>query len=137
MKKNFLYFRNVDLLASDQAIENSVCYPFDALLGIHPVSDTSIRLTFANIQRPAGGNAAAAADSAANLPLVDTVVVNIAANKGREVMDAIIGACNASLSSGMVTIADDVADQTGGAKYLSSDITSCGTIVHNAAFVNA
>ena len=52
-------------------------------------------------------------------------------------MEAIIGACNASLSNGLITIADDAADQVGGAKYLGSDITSCGTIVHNAAFVNA
>ena len=134
--KNFLYFRNVALLASDQAIENSACFPYSALLGIHPVSDTSLRLTFGNIQRPAAGNSAAAADSAANLPLVDTVVINITANKGREVMQAIIGACNASLSDGLIVIADDAADQTGGAKYLVSNISSCGTIVHNAAFTN-
>ena len=52
-------------------------------------------------------------------------------------MQAIIGACNAGLSDGMITIADDAADQNGGAKYLASNITSCGTIVHNAAYVNS
>ena len=135
--KNFLYFRNVTTLAADDAIEDSACFPYDSLLGIHPVSDTSVRLTFEPIQRPRGANTTLVLDNAANLPLVDTVVVNHAANKGREVMEAIIGACNASLSNGLITIADDAADQVGGAKYLGSDITSCGTIVHNAAFVNA
>ena len=134
--KNFLYFRNVALLATDQAIENSACFPYDSLLGIHPVSDTSVRLTFEPIQRPAGANTTLVADTGANLPLVDTVVLNITANKGREVMQAIIGACNASLSDGLIVIADDAADQTGGAKYLVSNISSCGTIVHNAAFTN-
>tara|TARA_R110001599_G_scaffold201059_2_gene397896 strand:- start:4 stop:411 length:408 start_codon:yes stop_codon:yes gene_type:complete len=134
--KNFLYFRNVALLASDQAIENSACFPYDSLLGVHPVSDTSVRLTFNPIQRPSDTGVGGAADSGANLPLVDTVVINITANKGREVMQAIIGACNASLSDGLIVIADDAADQTGGAKYLVSNITSCGTIVHNAAFTN-
>ena len=135
--KNFLYFRNVATLAADDAIEDSACFPYDSLLGVHPVSDTSIRLTFEPIQRPRGANTTLVLDNAANLPLVDTVVVNITANKGREVMQAIIGACNAGLSDGMITIADDAADQTGGAKYLVRDITSCGTIVHNAAYVNA
>ena len=135
--KNFLYFRNVATLGLDDAIEDSACFPYDSLLGIHPVSDTSVRLTFEPIQRPRGANTTLVLDNAANLPLVDTVVVNHSANKGREVMEAIIGACNASLSNGLITIADDAADQVGGAKYLGSDITSCGTIVHNAAFVNA
>ena len=135
--KNFLYFRNVATLDADDAIEDSACFPYDSLLGIHPVSDTSVRLTFEPIQRPRGANTTLVLDNAANLPLVDTVVVNHTANKGREVMEAIIGACNASLSNGLITIADDAADQTGGARYLGSDITSCGTITHNAAFVNA
>ena len=135
--EKFLYFRNVAAVADDQAIENSACFPYSALLGIHPVSDTSVRLTFANIQRPAGGNAAAAADSAANLPLVDTVVLNITANKGREVMRAIVGAANGTNSDGMLVIADDAADSVGGATTLVPEITSCGTIVHNAAFTNS
>tara|TARA_R110002167_G_scaffold109118_3_gene278234 strand:- start:7665 stop:8075 length:411 start_codon:yes stop_codon:yes gene_type:complete len=135
--KNFLYFRNVTTLAADDAIEDSACFPYDSLLGVHPVSDTSIRLTFEPIQRPRGANTTLVVDNAANLPLVDTVVVNITANQGREVMQAIIGACNASLSDGLIVIADDAADQNGGAKYLASNITSCGTIVHNAAYVNS
>ena len=90
MINNFLYFRNVAAVGDDQAIENSACFPYSSLLGIHPVSDTSLRLTFNPIQRPSDTGVSGAADSAANLPLVDTVVINITANKGLEVMRAII-----------------------------------------------
>ena len=134
--EKLLYFRNVTAVASDVGIENSACFPLSALLGMHPVSASSIRLTFNPIQRPSDTGVAGAADSAANLPLVDTIVLNVTTNKCLEAMQNILNAVNAQPhSTGFVVVADDAADSTLGTQYVSG-VTSCGTITHNAAFTN-
>jgi hypothetical protein len=138
--ENFLYFRNVAAVADDDGIENSVAYPVSALIGMYPVSDTSIQLNFKNVQRPEGHGNSLVLDNAANLPLVDTVVLNIVDNKGLEAMQDLTFAMTTPIPNkyaGMIIVADDAADSTGGTKYLTGNITSCGTITHNAAYVNA
>jgi len=135
--EKFLYFRNVAAVADDDGIENSVCYPYSALIGMYPVSDTSIQLNFKNVQRPEGHGNSLVLDNAANLPLVDTVVLNINTNKGLEAMQGIMKAINAQPhSTGFVVVADDAADSTLGTQY-TSEVTSCATNTHNAAYVNA
>ena len=135
--EKFLYFRNVAAVADDDGIENSVCYPYSALIGMYPVSDTSIQLNFKNVQRPEGHGNSLVLDNGANLPLVDTVVLNINTNKSLEAMQGIMNAINAHPhSTGFVVVADDAADSTLGTQY-TSEVTSCGTITHNAAYVNA
>ena len=58
----------------------------------------------------------------------------------REVMYAIAQAANASgaaYSDGVITVADDAADDSNAATvYLHSDITSCGAIAIAAAFAD-
>jgi len=137
--EKYLYFRNVAAVADDDGIENSVCYPYSALIGMYPVSDSSIQLNFKNVQRPEGHGNSLVLDNAANLPLVDTVVLNISTNKGLEAMQDIVGSINSAnaINNPFVIVADDAADSAGGTKYLSGNITSCGTITHNAAYVNA
>jgi len=137
--EKLLYFRNVAAVASDVGIENSACFPVSALLGMHPVSASSIRLTFNPIQRPSDTGVSGAADSAANLPLVDTVLLNVNANSHREVMQAIVGALNSAgaINDPFIVVADDATDDNNAAAItLHGDITSCGTITHNAAFTN-
>jgi len=134
--EKLLYFRNVTAVASDIGIENSACFPASALLGMHPVSSESIRLTFNPIQRPSDTGVSGAADSAANLPLVDTIVLNVTENKCLEAMEGVTAAINGGPNStGFIVIADDAADSSLGTQYVSG-VTSCGLIVHNAAFTN-
>ena len=135
--KNFLYFRTEAAVADDDGSGNSILFPADGFVGAEMASDTSLVLSFQNSKRPSGHGNSLVLDNAANLPLVDTVALNITANKGKEVLEAIIGAMNAGLNSGFIVVADDAADAAGGTQYISSDITSCGTITINAAYVNA
>jgi hypothetical protein len=100
-------------------------------------SDTSMTLFFQNLKRPDHHGNSLVNDDAANIPLCDTVVINITANKGKEVLEAIVGAMNAGLNSGFIVVGDDAADSAGGTQYISSFITSVGTITINAALTNS
>ena len=135
--QNFLYFRSEATLANDDATTDSVCYPVSALLGIEPSSDTALILSFAPLNRPGGHATSLIVDDAGNLPLADTVTLNITANTGKRVMQDIIGAINKNLNSGFIVVADDATAEPGGVKYVSSNITSCGAIVVNVAYDNA
>ena len=135
--KNFLYFRTEAAVGDDDGSGNSVMFPAESLVGAEMASDTSLVLSFNPSKRPSAADSSAAADSAANLSLVDTVALTITANKGKEVLEAIVGAMNAGLNSGFIVVADDAADAAGGTQYISSDIDSCGTITINAALTNS
>tara|TARA_Y100000592_G_scaffold76202_1_gene119212 strand:- start:58 stop:468 length:411 start_codon:yes stop_codon:yes gene_type:complete len=135
--KNFLYFRTEAAVADDDGSGNSVLFPAESFRGAEMASDTSLVLSFDPSKRPHAADSGAAADSAANLSLVDTVAINITANKGKEVLEAIVGAMNAGLNSGFIVVADDAADAAGGTQYLTADIASCGTITINAALTNS
>jgi len=134
---NYLYFRTEAAVGDDDGSGNSVLFPATSFRGAEMSADATIVLSFDPSKRPGDTGVAGAADSAANLPLVDTVVLNITANKGKEVLEAIVGAMNAGLNSGFVVVADDAADAAGGTQYISSDITSCGNITINAALTNS
>ena len=135
--KNFLYFRTEAAVGDDDGSGNSVVYPADHFRGAEMSGDTTMLLFFQNLKRPDGHGNSLVVDNADNLPLCDTVVLNVTANKGKEVLEAIIGAMNAGLNSGFIVVADDAADAAGGTQYISSDITSCGTITINAVYDNS
>ena len=134
--EKFLYFRNVAAVADDDNIEDSVCYPVSKLIGMVPSDNSVLKLTFDPVQRPSDTGVGGAADSGANLPLVDTVLVNLStANTHRKVI-ANIARKVATSRDPFITVADDAVDDTPtGATYLAC-IASCGTITHNAAFTN-
>ncbi len=134
---NYLYFRTEAAVGDDDGSGNSACYPAAHFRGAEMASDTSMLLFFQNLKRPDGHGNSLVNDDAANIPLVDSVAINITANKGKEVLEAIVGAMNAGLNSGFIVVADDAADAAGGTQYLSSDITSCGTITINAVYDNS
>jgi len=135
----FLYFRNVTAVGDDDNIEDSVTFKASAFIGMFPSGDEELKLIFNPIQRPSNTGVGGAADTAANLPLVDTILLNVKANSHREVMQAIAGAVNSAnaINDPFIIIADNtVDDNNSAAVYLHRDITSCGTITHNAAFTN-
>ena len=134
---NYLYFRTEAAVADDDGSANSVLFPAAHFRGGEMTSDTSMTLFFQNLKRPDGHGNSLVVDNADNLPLCDTVVLNITANKGREVLEGIVGAINRHLNSGFVVVGDDAADSAGGTQYIHPDITSVGTITINAAYVNA
>ena len=134
---NYLYFRTEAAIADDDGSANSAMFPAAHFRGAEPTSDTSITLFFQNLKRPDHHGNSLVVDNADNLPLCDTVVLNISANKGREVLEAIVGSMNKGLNSGFIVVGDDAADSTGGTQYLHKDITSVGTITINAVYDNA
>ena len=132
--EKYLYFRNVSDVTADDGIENSVSYPVSALIGMYPTSDTALTMTFNNVQRPPYGiGGSTAVDNAANLDLVDKVVLTTGTNKAKEAMRAIVDKMHEPISkdNGFIVVADNVASE-----YVSTDVTSA-TITHNAAYVNA
>ena len=135
--ENFLYFRTEAAVGDDDGTTNSALFPASSFRGAEMASDSSLVLSFQNLLRPDGQGNSLVLDNAANLPLVDTVALNITDNKGREVLEAIVGAMNSGLNSGFIVVGDDAADSAGGAQYIHADITSVGTITINAAYVNA
>ena len=134
---NYLYFRTEAAVGDDDGSANSVLFPATSLRGAEMSADTTLVLSFDPSKRPGDTGVSGAADSAANLPLVDTVVLNITANKGKEVLEAVVGAMNAGLNSGFIVVGDDAADAAGGTQYISNDITSVGLITINAALTNS
>jgi len=131
--EKFFYFRNVSAIADDDGIENSVAYAVSSLIGMFPSSDTALTMTFKNVQRPEGHGNSLVLDNAANLPLVDTIVLTTGTNKAKEAMRAIVDKMHEPVGrdNGFIVIADNVASE-----YVSGDVSGV-TITHNAAYVNA
>ena len=134
---NYLYFRTEAAIADDDGSANSVLYPATSFRGGEMTSDTTMTLFFQNLKRPDHHGNSLVNDDAANIPLCDTVVLNITANKGKEVLEAVVGAMNAGLNSGFVVVGDDAADAAGGTQYITPYISSVGTITINAVYDNS
>ena len=124
--RKFFYFRTEAAVADDDDIAWSVMFPVDNLVSMYPTSDTALTLTI----KPALPVQADGQDGA--VINNDTVILNVNTNAHREVMYAIANAANAggtAYSDGVITVADDAADDANGAAvYLHADITSCGAI---------
>jgi hypothetical protein len=124
--RKFFYFRTEAAVADDDDIARSVMFPVDNLISMYPTSDTALTLTI----KPALPVQADGQDGA--VINNDTIILNVNTNAHREVMYAIAQAANASgaaYSDGVITVADDAADDSNAAAvYLHSDITSCGAI---------
>ena len=124
--RKFFYFRTEAAVADDDDIARSVMFPVDNLISMYPTSDTALTLTI----KPALPVQADGQDGA--VINNDTIILNVNTNAHREVMYAIEQAANASgaaYSDGVITVADDAADDSNAAAvYLHSDITSCGAI---------
>ena len=121
----YIYFRTDATLANDDDTANgSNLYAADAFKGGVATSDTALTLYFKKIVRDHG-----AGDEA-----VDALVLNVNTNTHKKVLEAICRAI-AYGRDPMIVLADDVTNDTSatggygsGAKYLHSDITSCGAI---------
>ena len=134
--EKWLYFRTVadednddGDTASAGTSPTSLCVPASALLGIHPVSDTSIQLNFASVRNDQNNSA---------LTAQDTVVLNTTQGETFEVMRHILERVNAyPHHDGFINVADDMttnyANSTVAAQYCHKDITSCGAITMAAA----
>ena len=124
--KKFFYFRTEAAVGDDDDIATSVLFPVDNLISMYPTSDTALTITI----KPALPVMADGQDGA--VINNDTIILNVNTNSHREVMYAIANAANASgaaYSDGVITVADDAADDSNGATvYLHADITSCGAI---------
>ena len=122
----YFYFRTEAAVGDDDDIATSVMFPVDNLVSMYPTSDTALTLTI----KPALPVQADGQDGA--VINNDTVILNVNTNAHREVMYAIANAANAggtAYSDGVITVADDAADDANGAAvYLHADITSCGAI---------
>ncbi len=88
--EKFLYFKDAN--------DDAQLYPAANLLGIIHDADTTLKLRFKSAVTGSG----AATE-------VDLVTLTIDSNKEQEVCDAIVGALNATHSSGMVVVADALA----------------------------
>ena len=134
--RKYFYFRTEAAVGDDDDIATSVMIPVDAVKAMYPTSDTALTITFEPGIRVRGEGANATGNFTNN----DSVILNVNTNSHREVMYAIAQAANASgaaYSDGVITVADDAADDSNAATvYLHSDITSCGAIAIAAAFAD-
>jgi len=143
MIKNYLYFRTQATIADDDDIAQSAMFPTESFMGCYPASDTSLKLHFKSlilqnvaatrvIQNDTDFTSASIMVKQPHDLLTDHVSLTITANKHKEVMEALSRAMNRNYSDGggFVTVADD---NTGLTSYISSFITSCGSISINIA----
>jgi len=124
--RKYFYFRTEADEDDDDDIARSVMFPVDNLISMYPTSDTALTLTIKPaLPVQADGQDAAVINN-------DTVILNISSNQHKEVMSAIARTTNATgpqYSDGVITVADDAADDSNGAAVvLHADITSCGAI---------
>jgi hypothetical protein len=135
----YFYFRTQADQDNDDGIDDSLCLPVRQIRSMNPSGDTAITISFDSVYNTS-------TDGDNEVVIADTVVLNINQGKAEEVMRTLVQAMNSSYpayNDGFIVVADDVtttyltssaaADETVGAKYLSSDITSCGAITIAAA----
>lgn len=114
MGKN-LYFRTEATLANDDATNDSVCVPYSSFRLAQPLADGTLALYFD-----------AHTDTTTNINHT-RVELTIAANKHKEVLEAITNAVAFS-NKQFVVVGDDVTSD-----YISSHVTAVGTIAVVAA----
>mgnify|MGYP005828024151 FL=1 len=135
----YFYFRTQADQDNDDGIDDSLCLPVRQIRSMNPSSDTAITISFDSVYNTS-------TDGDNEVVIADTVVLNINQGQAEEVMRTLVQAMNSSYpayTDGFIVVADDVtttyltsaadADETVSAKYLSSDITSCGAITIAAA----
>jgi len=138
--ENYLYFRTQATIADDDDIAQSAMFAVSNFRGCYPVSDTTLKLHFRSVfldsaatSRVIQGDTDA---TAASIMVqhdhdirTDTVILNVTANKHKEVMQALANTMTQS-QAGFINVADDV---SGAPSYLHANITSCGAITINIA----
>jgi len=138
--ENYLYFRTQATIADDDDIAQSAMFAVSNFRGCYPVSDTTLKLHFRSVfldsaatSRVIQGDTDA---TAASIMVqhdhdirTDTVILNVTANKHKEVMQALANTMTQS-QAGFINVADDV---SGAPSYLHPNITSCGAITINVA----
>ena len=108
MRTNFLYFAEA---AGADADGEAVVIPAKNVLGIYPTAATTCNLHFKNPKVTEGTDA----DSTNNY-----VELTYTSGSFKVVCDAIVGAMNAPLTSGMAIIADG-----DNSVFITSEITAC------------
>ena len=136
-KEVLLYFRTVADEDNDDnnGAQTSVVFPASKLRAMNPTADGSLMLYFDSLRNTAGAD-----DQADEITIADTVVLTITANTHEAVMKSIVRAINGKKSNpkadGLLIVADDVTTNVAGtavaAKYVDSNITSCGAIARAA-----
>tara|TARA_B110000211_G_C13553320_1_gene324556 strand:+ start:20 stop:475 length:456 start_codon:yes stop_codon:yes gene_type:complete len=136
----YLYFRTQATLADDDDIAQSAMFSASDFRGCYPISDTALKLHFKSvfldsaatsrvIQEDNDHNATAVMVHRNHDIRTDTVILNVTANKHKEVMQALANTMTQS-QAGFINVADDV---SGAPSYLHANITSCGAITINVA----
>ena len=138
--ENYLYFRTQATIADDDDIAQSAMFAVSNFRGCYPVSDTTLKLHFRSVFLDSAATSRVIqndTDLAAASVMVqhdhdirtDTVILNVTANKHKEVMQALANTMTQS-QAGFINVADDV---SGAPSYLHGNITSCGAITINIA----
>ena len=137
--ETYLYFRTQATIANDDDIAQSAMFSASNFRGCYPTSDTALKIHFKSVfLDSAATNRVIQGDTDATATSImvqhdhdvrtDTVILNVTANKHKEVMQAI--ANSIAQAKGFITVADDV---SGAPSYLHTNITSCGAITINIA----
>ena len=138
--ENYLYFRTQATLADDDDIAQSAMFAVSNFRGCYPVSDTTLKLHFRSVFLDSAATSRVIQNdsdlTAASIMVqhdhdirTDTVILNVTANKHKEVMQALANTMTQS-QAGFINVADDI---SGAPSYLHANITSCGSITINIA----
>ena len=138
--ENYLYFRTQATLADDDDIAQSAMFAVSNFRGCYPVGDTTLKLHFRSVFLDSAATSRVIQGdtdlTAASIMVqhdhdirTDTVILNVTANKHKEVMQALANTMTQS-QAGFINVADDI---SGAPSYLHANITSCGSITINIA----
>ena len=138
--ENYLYFRTQATLANDDDIAQSAMFAVSNFRGCYPVGDTTLKLHFRSVFLDSAATSRVIQGdtdlTAASIMVqhdhdirTDTVILNVTANKHKEVMQALANTMTQS-QAGFINVADDI---SGAPSYLHANITSCGSITINIA----
>ena len=138
--ENYLYFRTQATIADDDDIAQSAMFAVSNFRGCYPTSDTALKLHFKSVFLDSAATSRVIQNdtdlTAASIMVqhdhdirTDTVILNVTANKHKEVMQALANTMTQS-QAGFINVADDV---SGAPSYLHANITSCGAITINTA----
>ena len=134
--ENYLYFRTEASITADDDIARSAMFAVSNFRGCYPVSDTTLKLHFrsvfldsaatSRVLTPHQGQTVSASIMVQHDHDIrtDTVILNVTANKHKEVMQALANTMTQS-QAGFINVADDF---SGAPSYLHANITSCGSI---------
>ena len=138
--ENYLYFRTQATLANDDDIAQSAMFAVSNFRGCYPISGTTLKLHFRSVFLDSAATSRVIQGdtdlTAASIMVqhdhdirTDTVILNVTANKHKEVMQALANTMTQS-QAGFINVADDV---SGAPSYLHANITSCAAITINIA----